>query len=102
TRHPRAGRLGPAACGTAVGLARDAREESVGGGETVTGCRGITHEGQDDPEVSGLEVHRQSLDGPRAGPTEVAARRRPQEELQAEVRRLAREEEDARRSQESG
>src|SRR6185369_936475 len=92
--------MGPAACGTAVGLARDAREESVGGGETVVGRRGVTDQGQDDPEISGLEVHRQGLDGPRPGLAEVTARRRPEEELQAEVRRLAGQEEDPRRPEE--
>src|SRR4030095_4987751 len=99
-RDPRAGRMGPAACGTAVGLARHAREEGVGGGEAGAGGRGVTHEGEDDPEVPGLEVHRQSLHGPRAGSAEVTAGRRPEEELQAEVRGVANQEEGTRRAEE--
>ena len=82
-----------------MGLGRDAHEESVGG-EAGAGDRGVAHEGEDDPEVSGLEVCRQSLHGPRARSAEVAARRRPEEELQAEVCRVAHQEEGPRRPEE--
>jgi len=80
---------------------RTRAEESVGGGETIVGRRGVTHEGQDDPEISGLEVtsSRPSM-GHVSGLAEVSARRRPEEELQAEVCRLADQEEDPRRPQE--
>jgi DNA topoisomerase IA len=67
-----------------VGLARDAREENVGGGKTVVGRRGVTHEGQDDPEVSVPRSTSSRLRWATCGLAEVSARRRPQEELQAE------------------
>ena len=79
---------------------RRRRGEEVGG--EVAGDRGVAHEGQDDPEVSGLEVHRQGLDGPRARSAQVQARRGREEELQAGVPRAARQEEGARRAQEVG
>src|SRR5215468_4987103 len=72
------------------------------GGEEVSGDRGVTHEGQDDPEVSGLEVRRQGLHGARARSAKVEARGGREEELQARLQSPAREEEGPRRAQEGG
>src|SRR2546427_150299 len=81
---------------------RSAPAQGERSGEAIAGRSGIAHEGEDDPEVSGLELHRQSVDGPCARSAEVPARRRSQEGVQAEVRRLAREEEGPRRAEEGG
>src|SRR5206468_10276136 len=97
---PRAGRLGPAADGTAVGLGHDAGGESVGG-EAIAGGGGVADEGEDDPEISGLEIHRQGVDGARARSAEIPARRRSQEGIQAEVRRFPGQEEDPGRAEEA-
>src|SRR5947208_1422203 len=98
-RGPRAGRLGPAADGTAVGLGHDACGESVGG-EAIAGGGGVADEGEDDPEISGLEIHRQGVDGARARSAEIPARRRSQEGIQAKVRRFPGQEKDPGRAEE--
>ena len=68
----------------------------------VLGGGGVTHEGQDDPEVSGLEVHRQGLDGPRArsarSPSSAWTRRRDS----SRSTRAPGQEEGARRAEEGG
>src|SRR5688500_6104850 len=70
-------------------------------GEAFAGGGRVADQGEDDPEVSGRQIHREGVHGARAGPAEVAARRGSEEELQAQVRDLAGEAQGARGSQES-
>src|SRR5688572_9658238 len=79
---------------------RRAQERGERSAETRSGDRRVSHEGEDDPEIPGRKVHRQGFDGTRPRSAEVSARRRPQEELQAEVRGVADQEEGARRAEE--
>src|SRR5439155_21390322 len=108
TPHAPLRRSWPSSFRDGSGSSRDSggsRSRSAQGersGQAVAGGCGVAHEGEDDPEVPGLELRREGVDGPRPRSAEVAARRGPEEGVQAEVRRLAQQEEGARRAEEGG
>src|SRR5215475_14917304 len=71
-------------------------------GKEITRHRRVPHQGQDHPEVPGLEVHREGLHGPRSRSAQEQAGGGRKKELQARLPRPPRQEEGAGRSQEGG
>ena len=70
--------------------------------EKIPGHRGVAHQGQDDPEVPGLAIHRQGVHGARARPAQEQAGVDEKKSFRPDYRVLPSQEEGPRRAEEGG